>query len=228
MDLKKESARFAFTLIQDNSSIGLGDGSSIRLLAGFLKEGIQQGMKVNLYTSSLTTKAILQDAGLTIHDISIVDRLDQYFDGCEQVDHQLNALKSGAGIHTYEKLLASMAEKFTILADESKYVSEFDASFPLVLEVLPQATRFIMKELKKYWPEVSQSIRMNPETAGSVITRNGNDLIDCRFLRWPQPAEVQIQSKKITGVVEISLFYQIAGSAIIAGESGVRQIFSQI
>jgi ribose 5-phosphate isomerase A len=38
-----------------------------------------------------------------------INELDIYLEGCDQLDRDLNALKSGGGIYTREKLLASMA-----------------------------------------------------------------------------------------------------------------------
>lgn len=222
MDLKKEAARVAYSLVENNSSIGLGDGSAVRWLSGYIIDGIRGGLRLNLYTSSLKTQQFLQESGITVNDISTVDRLDQYFDGCDQLDRQLNALKSGAGIHTQEKLLAAMAKYFILLADESKFISEFDPRFPLVLEVLPQAVGFIMKELKRICPGVSLSIRKSPENMNAtIITRNGNNLIDCWFKEWPDPEFIQNQTRNITGVVEISLFYKIANEAVIAEKNGV-------
>src|ERR1700681_2201975 len=122
MDLKREAARVAFTLVTNNTLIGLGDGSTVRLLAGFLIDGMRAGLKVSIYTSSLQTQDFLLAAGINVNDISRADSLDLYFDGCDQIDSQLNALKSGSGIHTMEKLMASMAKKFVIIADDSKFV----------------------------------------------------------------------------------------------------------
>jgi ribose 5-phosphate isomerase A len=228
MDLKQIAALEASTMIPDNSIVGLGDGSSIRLLAGFLKDAITGGLHVSLYTSSVQTEVFLQEAGITVQDISQADSLDLYFDGCDQIDHQFNALKSGAGIHTQEKLLASMAKKFIILADDSKYTSVLDPRFPLVLEILPQAAPFVMKKLKNIFGEILLSIRtIVDEPKKPQVTRNGNWLVDCRFPQWPQPVFVQEQCKQITGVVEISLFYKMVHEAVIAGNQGVRRILKE-
>ena len=70
-----------------------------------------------------------------------------YFDGCDQFDKDLNALKSGGGIHTMEKLFASMAKEFILVGDDSKYAEQLTTTFPLVLEVLPQAMSFILAKL---------------------------------------------------------------------------------
>jgi len=223
MDLKQEAARVAYTLIKNDSSIGLGDGATIRWLAGHLAEGIRSGLNICLYTSSLQTKDFLQQAGIPVPDISSTDSLDQYFDGCDQLDSQLNALKSGAGIHTQEKLLGAMAKQFIILGDDSKFVKKLENKFPLVLEVLPQATKYVIKKIKTIFPEVSLSIRTQENTGRPLITRNGNHLLDCRFPQWPELAIMQNQCKNITGVVEISLFYNLVTGAIIAGHNGVRR-----
>jgi ribose 5-phosphate isomerase A len=222
MDLKKEASRVAYTLISNNTSVGLGDGTTVRLLAGYLIDGMNAGLNVRVYSSSEQTQDFLKVAGITASDIYGADTLDLYFDGCDQIDNQLNALKSGSGIHTMEKLLASMAKKFIIIADASKYVTKLESKFPLVLEILPQAISFIHKKMQSLYPEAKLSMRKSPDNGDKpIITRNGNYLMDCRFPEWPEPETVQIQCKKITGVVEISLFYNMVNEAIIAGEDGI-------
>jgi ribose 5-phosphate isomerase A len=222
MDLKKEAARVAYSLVENDRSVGLGDGNAVRYLAGYIIEGIRGGLQVKLYTSSLKTEQFLQESGITAHNISETDHLYQYFDGCDQVDLQLNALKSGAGIHTREKLLAAMASHFVILADESKFISEFDPKFPLVLEVLPEALFYVMKELENIYPAASLLIRKLGDEGNTLVsTRNGNYLIDCWFPRWPDPELIQKQTRQIVGVVEISLFYRMANEAIISGRNGI-------
>ena len=223
MDLKKEAARIAYAQIENNSTVGLGDGSAVRSLAGYLIGGIKTGQNFKLYTSSNTTQIVLKEAGLTILDISLADSLDLYFDGCDQVDNRLNALKSGSGIHTQEKLLAVMARKFILLADESKFISTFDPKFPLVLEVLPQARVYVMKKMKILFPDSTLSTRVSTNADELLLTRNGNPLIDCKFPQWPEPSDIQSHCKSLTGVVDISLFYQLASDAIIAGNHGICQ-----
>jgi ribose 5-phosphate isomerase A len=223
MDLKREAAREASTSIKKNTSIGLGDGATIRWLAGYLMDGIGNGINVSLYTSSIQTELFLQQSGARVLDISLVDELDIYFDGCDQVDIRLNALKSGAGIHTNEKLFAAMAKRFIILADASKFVSKLDKKFPLVLEVLPQAIGFVIGEMKRKFPATVLQIRVLETADKPILTRNGNLLVDCFFPEWPDLGFLNKESKKIKGVVEISLFYRMVNEAIIAGNSGIHR-----
>jgi ribose 5-phosphate isomerase A len=222
MDLKKEVARVACTLITSNTSVGLGDGSTVRLLASYLKDGIASGLNVQLYTSSIQTHQFLKQFGIETLDISLTDSLDLYFDGCDQIDADLNALKSGAGIHTNEKLLAAMAKRFIILGDASKFVPKLDNKFPLVLEVLPQAVCFVLRKIKSIISQAQLSVRISDHADKPVITKNGNYLIDCFFQEWPALEFIDSQCKNITGVVEISLFYKMAHEAIIAGNNGIH------
>ena len=115
-----------------------------------------------------------------------------------------------------------MAKKFIIMADAPKYVSKLESKIPLVLEILPMAISFVHKELQILYPEAALSVRKSPEDKNDpVLTRNGNYLMDCLFPEWPEPGIIQNQCKRITGVVEISLFYDLVDEAIIAGNHGV-------
>ena len=224
MDSKREAARIASTLVEDNTLVGLGDGSTVRLLAEYLIERMNAGLEIRLYTSSLQTLEFLQRRDVLVNDISGIDTLDIYFDGCDQIDGSLNALKSGSGIHTMEKLLASMAKKFIIIGDDSKFVQRLDPGFPLVLEVLPVAMAYVQRIMSSLYPVSVIAIRLLPDQEYEpVLTRNGNFLLDCHFQEWPELENLQVQCKKITGIVEISLFYQLVNGAIIAGKDGISR-----
>jgi ribose 5-phosphate isomerase A len=224
MDLKKEAARIASTMADDDTSVGLGDGSTVRLLAEYLIERINAGLEIRLYTSSMQTLEFLQRRNVLVNDISDTDTLDIYFDGCDQIDGSLNALKSGSGIHTMEKLLASMAKKFVIMGDDSKFVQRLDPGFPLVLEVLPLARAYVQRIISTLYPVSVLAIRLLPDQENEpVLTRNGNLLLDCHFQEWPELEDLQFLCKKITGIVEISLFYQLVNVAIIAGKDGISR-----
>ncbi|MDB5248842.1 MAG: rpiA [Segetibacter sp.] len=221
MDLKKEAARKAITLITDKSIVGLGAGSTIAYLAEFLKEEIKNSLQVTVVTSSFSTLQFLLKNNFPVQPIASVRDIDIYFDGCDQLDKQLNALKSGGGIHTHEKLCASIAKQFVLIGDTSKYVDSFDTSIPLVLELIPEAFNFVPKELNRMFGNSRSTYRTADKKDGPVITANGNYLLDVWFENWPDLSTINPIAKSITGVVETSLFYNMAHKAIIAGETGV-------
>ena len=224
MDPKKMAARKAAELIRDGSSVGIGAGSTMLYLCECVKEKIESEWVLKLFTSSADTAKFLRQLHIEVLETSLTARLDIYFDGCDQIDGRLNALKSGSGIHTMEKLLASMAKKFVIIGDASKFVQRLDTKFPLVLEVLPSAIAFVHKIILSLYPDCTLTLRKSPGPEDKpVLTRNGNLLLDCWFREWPELEMIQIQCKKITGVIEISLFYQMVNEAIIANYDGIAR-----
>ena len=221
MDFKKEAAKKAITLIKNNSIVGLGAGSTMAHLALFLKEEIQKGLQVKVFSSSYNTRSLLQQNGFTSEDLSAIQKLDIYFDGCDQFDKDLNALKSGGGIHTHEKLLASMADEFIIIGDDTKYAEALGTSFPLVLEILPESVNYVIQKTAQFFTGASITMRMSDKKDGPVVTANGNYLLDIYVKEWPELQQVNFYLKSITGVVETSLFYQLAKKAIIGSAEGV-------
>jgi len=224
MDTKTALAGKAFSLIKNNQVVGLGASSTMPCLIENLLAAIKNGLQVQLLTSSFITQELLLEKGLRVYPIQGYDTIDIYFDGCDQFDKDLNAVKSGGGIHTREKLLASMAKQFVLLGDQTKYTDRFDPKFPLVLEVLPEAFRYVQGKIKTHFPGVQTTIRISDRKIGPALTDNGNYLVDCWFAEWPAAANIQQTAKAITGVVETSLFYQLAQLALMAVEGDIRVI----
>jgi ribose 5-phosphate isomerase A len=222
MDLKKEAAQKAITFIKDKSTVGLGAGSTIAHIVDLLAKELKNGLDVSILTSSFTTHQLLLKTGFEVRSIADVAEVDIYLDGCDQLDHELNALKSGGGIHTHEKLLASMARQFLLVGDESKYSDHFDTRFPLVIEFLPEALCFAPSGIQKLFPGVKSLIRISDKKDGPAITGNGNYLLDVWFPVWPELKYINPMMKEITGIVETSLFYNLAHKAIIAGKDGIK------
>jgi ribose 5-phosphate isomerase A len=222
MDLKKEAAAKAITLISDNSTVGLGAGSTIAYMVDFLKKEIENGLQVKFVTSSFSTRQLLLQNQFYILSAASLDKIDIYFDGCDQLDKKLNALKSGGGIHTQEKLLACMANLFVLIGDETKLVENFDTRFPLVIEILPEAFSFAPAKIPSLFQGVRSAYRISDKKDGLVMTDNGNYLLDIWFDKWPDLTTINPVLKTLTGVVETSLFYNLADKAIIAGEDGVK------
>ncbi|MGF6850311.1 ribose 5-phosphate isomerase A [Chitinophaga sp. W3I9] len=223
-DLKQVAAKAALDYIKPGHTIGLGAGSTIAHLVNYLKTEETLFKSITTVTSSFNTQQLLQEHGFNTKQPGDVSRLDIYFDGCDQFDHQLNALKSGGGIHTREKLLAAMADKFILIGDGSKYVAQLYTTFPVVIEVIPEAVPFVLKQLKKIFSLANPVIRLSNKKDGAVITENGNLLVDIWFRSFPPLDSLNYRLKDIPGILETSLFYNMAHAAIIAGKKGVEII----
>ena len=218
-DYKKEAAKAAKEFIKPNQAIGLGAGSSIAFLVEAIATDAALAGTLTLASSSAKTITLIKEAGLKLKGSTDVKHLDIYFDGCDQFDAQLNAMKSGAGIHTAEKVMASMADEFVLVGDASKYVPVLDNTYPLVIEVLPIALQLVQQRVAQYFPGSKTTIRTNTQNE-FIITANGNLLLDVYFAQLPVLSELN-SVKMLPGVVEHSLFLEVATKAIIADAEGV-------
>ena len=221
-NFKKQAAARAVGLIRNQSIVGLGAGSTIAFVAGFLKGEIEKGLTVQLVTSSIETRNLLQQQGIALADAASLERIDIYLDSCDQFDAELNALKSGGGIHTQEKLFARMAVDFVLVCDETKYSEKLDTKFPLTIEIIPEAVNFVTGQIQNFFPGVKTLLRKSEKRFEPFVTVLGNYLLDNWFLQWPELSAINPKVKSITGVLETSLFYNIAKKAIVAGENGIR------
>lgn len=218
MDIKRKCAKAALKYIENGTVIGLGGGSTIAHLIRFIKE---EQLDIKVVTPSWETKRKCEEAALAVIPLSEVSAVDVAFDGCDQVDAHLHALKSGGGIHTDEKLVARMAKEYILLVDESKVVKELTYEHPVVLEVIPQALAYVMHQL----PDAKRvEIRMSSDKDGPVMTVRGNLLLDMYVHGNQDSGRLEERLKGLHGVLDVSLFTSVVTKAVVAGQSGIREM----
>ncbi|MBW8687155.1 ribose 5-phosphate isomerase A [Chitinophaga rhizophila] len=223
-DYKLDAATAAATMIIAGQTIGLGGGQTIAYLAEALAASPEMMDALTVTSSSFDTTVLLYKKGFRVVAPALISRLDLYFDGCDVFDKQLNALKSGGGIHVTEKILAGAANRFVLLGDASKYQHVLDPKYPIALEILPQALEIVRRQLQIRYPDARFVQRVSTSKTGAVVSDNGNLLADLHFDAFPALPELDIQLNMIPGIAGHSLFYNMAHQAIIAGESGVQYI----
>lgn len=219
-DVKKLCAKEALKLIKSNTIIGLGGGSTISYLIDYIKEN--KDLQVKVVTPSVKTKLLCIQKGLEVLHTSFVDQISVAFDGCDEVDESLNALKSGGGIHTKEKLIATLAEDYILLVDDTKYVPTLTFKHPVVLEILEDSLAYVQKKVTDLGGK--PVIRTSSAKDGFTITENGNLLVDAFFENVQDSTKLENDLKNIRGVIDTSLFIQVATKALIAGEGGIRLV----
>jgi len=222
IDLKRIAAGEALKFVRRGHTIGFGAGSTMAHMVDLLHGDKSLAGAVTILTSSYTTKCLLENYGFPVRETGSTAGIDLYFDGCDQFDRHLNALKSGGGIHTREKVLASMATRFIIVGDEGKYAEKLGPAYPLVLEVIPEALAFVSARVKDLFNPRECRVRLADKKDGAVITENGNYLVDTWFDLFPDPARIEEELNHIPGLLEHSLFYNLASGAVIAGAGGIR------
>ena len=219
-DLKKSCAKEAIKYIKDGMIIGLGGGRSIAYLIEHIKE--DKNLNVKVVTPSAKTKFLCIENGLEVLHTCSVDKVDVAFDGCDQVDENLNALKSGGGIHTKEKLIANMAEEYILLVDEAKVEKTLTFKAPVVLEILEHSLKYVEKKVLELGGK--PVARISDIKDGFTISDNGNLLMNVAFNEVKDMYKLNNSLINICGVIETSLFTDVITKAIVASEKGIRVI----
>ena len=110
-------------------------------------------------------------------------------------------IKGGGGALLRENILINAAVKVVIMADDSKFVTNFDRSIPV--EVHPLARNTATKNISKIGgkPKIRTLDRGYP-----FITENGNIILDCNFGVIEKPKLLREKIKSISGVLEVGIF----------------------
>ena len=226
MNMKQLCAKEALKYIKDGMCVGLGGGSTVGFLAEYLAK---EGKRVTVVTPSDDTAELCKNLGLMVLSLEMVEYIDIAFDGCDELDRCLNALKSNGAIHTKEKIIASMAQKYALLIDESKLYETLPLKDSVTLEVVPQGRNYVQAQVEKLGGKAV--MRKSGAKAGFVISDNGNYILDTYFTDVDafagKPAELHQKLKQLTGVVETALFIDVVAFALCVCGDEVKVIEKQ-
>jgi len=211
-DLKIKAAKAALAYIdEDNLVIGIGTGSTVNY---FIDELAAIRHRIDAcIASSVATEARLRAAGIPVVDLNAAGDVPIYIDGADEVNAAREMIKGGGGALTREKILASVAQKFICIVDESKFVTHLGA-FPIAVEVIPMARSYVARELVK--------LGGDPEYREGFLTDNGNVILDVYNFEITVASQLENKIKSITGVVDNGLFgNRRADIVVMAGSEGV-------
>ena len=213
----------AADLIKDGMKVGIGTGSTVTFLIEELGLRIKDGLNIQGAPTSYGTKLLCVKHGIPVVDSMQLDHLDLAIDGADEIDPYLNAIKGGGAAHSVEKVIASMADEFVLIADESKLVDSLCIKFPLPVEVIPATLSYAQQRIRQLGgtPVLRSALRKD----GPVVTENGNFILDISFDEAPKDLKlINNQLLNIPGLLETGLFLGIAKKALIAYQDTVKQI----
>ena len=218
-DLKGAAAEKALELVQEGMLLGLGTGSTSRLFVEGVGRLVASGMKVRGVPTSRATAELAASLGIPIVT-ELVGQIDLAVDGADEVDPALNLIKGRGGALFREKLVAAASKRFVVVVDESKLVKQLGEGV-LPVEVLPFLWRSTAERLTALG--LSLVIRGGEETP--YVTDNGNVVLDVTVAEGiKNPAELALELKQVTGVVEHGLFVGMTDTVIVAGPDGPKAI----
>jgi ribose 5-phosphate isomerase A len=221
-EAKRLVAMRAAELVRDGHAVGLGTGSTATL---FIRELGARKLKIRCVASSDASHALGLELGMDMHTLAELPELDVYIDGADEVcsrDGGIDLIKGGGGALLREKVVASAAREFIVVADSTKLVNVL-GKFPLPVEIIQMALPLVEPKLSALGlnPKLR---RKKDDPARPFVTDEGNYILDCACGRIEDPEIVAAEIRSIVGVVEHGLFLGMATLALVAGEDGVREI----
>jgi len=134
--------------VKDGYVLGLGSGRAATVLVKLLSKYIKtKKISVKCVPTSMQIKLIAEKGGLQLIDAEQIDKIDLVFDGADQIDKNKFLIKGGGGALLKENILISAAKKVIIIADNSKFVKDFNRTVPI--EIHPLARQIIWKKIEK-------------------------------------------------------------------------------
>jgi ribose 5-phosphate isomerase A len=214
--MKKIVADAAIKEVKSDMILGLGSGSTAALMIRSLAQEIRSGKLHNIrgVATSFQSEVLALELDIPLIDLASVSQIDLAIDGADEVDPRFQLIKGGGACHVREKLVATKADKLLIVIDESKLVENLNQSFPLPVEVLPNAWKQVQEVISEM--KGSSSLRMATKKAGPVVTDQGNLILDVLFNDGiKNPKEIEMSINNIPGVLENGLFVDLTDKVLV-------------
>lgn len=214
---KRAAGEAAAELVTDGMRLGLGTGSTV---VHFLEAVAARDLDVAGVPTSSDTAARCERLGIGLLSPGDVEELDLAVDGADELDAELSLTKGGGGALLREKVVASMARRFVVIATTDKHVDRLGDSFALPVEVVPFAVAPVTRRIEALGFEVT--LRMGDD--GPARTDNGNAVLDCRLPGGIEdPAVTELQLAIVPGVCETGLFIDLCDEALLGRDDGTVQ-----
>ena len=175
--------------------IGIGTGSTANFFIDLL--GQYKDRFTGAVPSSEASAERLKAQGIPAIDFAESGRMTFYVDGADEINSDLCMIKGGGAALTREKIVASMADRFICIADESKQVPSL-GNFPLPIEVIPMAAIPVSLAMEK--------VGGKPVVREGVTTDNGNIIVDVHNLEIVDAQAWEEAINQIPGVVTNGIF----------------------
>lgn len=215
-EAKRAAGRAAAELVEDGMRLGLGTGSTV---AYFLDAVAERDLDVAGVPTSEATAERCDELGIRQLDIARVEHLDLVVDGADELTRDLWLTKGGGGALLREKVVASLGERFVVIATADKLVENLADTFPLPIEVVPFALGPVARRLHELG--FSEVTERRAADGGPFRTDNGNAILDVRCDGGlTDPAITDVAVAIVPGVAETGLFIDMASEALLGDEDG--------
>jgi ribose 5-phosphate isomerase A len=230
---KRTAAEAAAELVEDGMRLGLGTGSTVAYLLEALGE--RDLRDVECAATSPETERRARALGLKLRRLDELGELDLAIDGADQVDPQGWLVKGGGGAHTREKIVASAASRFVVIASANKAVPALTP--PVPLELVRFAVGHTLRALAYAELRPKRTDARDPSPDSGTAAPDSGTPARGRWWQSPDggliadylgpvedPRELSAWLSAVPGVIEHGLFPpEMVSLILIAGEQGVER-----
>jgi len=215
------AARYALKIVEELEPkiIGLGTGRTTKKFIDLMINELDLS-KYKFVISSIDTLLYLTRKARIVIDPNA--NPDIYIDSADEVDVRLNMIKGGGGALLREKVLSQRSAYNVFIVDYNKLSERIGSKSPVPIEVVPNALNNVLIELRRLG--FKAKLRMSKTRMGPTITDNNNYIMDVYIPPIDDPEGLDLKLKKITGVVETGLFYNIIDVLIVGYPNNVIRI----
>ncbi len=199
--------------------VGLGTGTTMAYALDALGRRVrEEGLSFSGVATSIATERMARRLGLPLVTLAEAGRLDIAIDGADEIDPQWCLIKGGGGAHTREKIVASQADRFVVLVDESKVVRRLGFAFPVPVEVVPLAVHPVTEALRR----LGAAPKLRTDEGGMpVYTDQDFHILDASFEGGIENPEALGRAiRNIPGVLDHGIFAGYATDVLVGDEAG--------
>jgi len=211
----------AADLVEEDMLVGIGSGTTAELFLRALEPRLRSGLRIRGVASSIRSERIAAEIGLPL--VALTGTLDLAVDGADAIERgTLATIKGLGGALTREKLIADAAQRFVLIADDSKLFDRLSQAIdrvPVPVEVLSFGWQLTQERLSAFGTPV---LRVGDGTP--FVTDNGNFVLDLHVAFLDDPAVFGQTLHSMTGVVEHGLFVGMASLALVGSQRGVIEL----
>ncbi len=214
------AAAQAIREIRDNTTIGLGSGSTVLKTLELAADRIKkENLHITFVPTSYQMEIAAQKMGLKTTSLDEDKELDLAIDGADQAQRRtLDLVKGGGAALLREKIVDSTTKRLIIIVDEKKLAKTLGGDHPIPVEIVPFGYQSTLGKIRK----ISEKAVLREATGkvGPVITDNGNLIADVYFRSLRRPDIVEEKLRRIPGVVETGLFLGMCDIAYVGRKDG--------
>lgn len=208
-------AQDALAMVQDGMRLGLGTGRAAEAFIRALGVRVAAGMRVRCVTTSNRSEELAASLAIPLSTIDELPELDLAFDGTDEFTAELELTKGLGGALLRERVVATAARRFIVLATPEKRVNMLGTRAPIPVEVVRFAASPTERALRRLGAE---PVLRRAVDGGVFLTDNGNVILDARFAPLREPQATHAAIREIPGVVDTGLFLGMAHTVLVGAE----------